>query len=231
MDINELKNVLFVDLETVSNAESFTELDEDWQKLWKKQVEQSYRDATESPAEMYIKKASLHAEFGKIVCLGMGCFNDANGKLGFRVKVLKGDEKSILSQFKTYADKLSKLCSHNGKKFDFPYLARRAYANGVPLAEAVNVQGKKPWETDLIDTMEMWRFGDTVYPSLNLLCKVFGIEGKGEFDGSMVHNTFYVKKDIDTIAKYCAHDVISVAKVYLKLIGETLPPDGNFVTV
>lgn len=68
------------------------------------------------------------------------------------------------------------LCGHNIKEFDVPYVCRRALVNGISLPTILNVQGKKPWETQFIDTMAMWKFGDyKKYTKLSLLCEIFGI--------------------------------------------------------
>ncbi|MFM7194795.1 MAG: hypothetical protein ACKOYP_08470 [Bacteroidota bacterium] len=39
-----------------------------------------------------------------------------------------------------------RLCAHNGKEFDFPYLCRRMIINGIPLPPSLDLSGRKPWE-------------------------------------------------------------------------------------
>src|SRR4030095_13597183 len=103
------------------------------------------------------------------------------------------DEKALLSDFKGMVEKMDaavlKLCSHNGKEFDYPYICRRMLVNGIGLPAALNIMGKKPWDVQHLDTMEMWKFGDYKhYTSLDLLAAIFNIPtSKTGIDGSQVN--------------------------------------------
>ena len=112
------------------------------------------------------------------------------------------------------------LCAHNGKEFDFPYIARRMIINKIELPEKLNLFGKKPWEVAHLDTLEMWKFGDYKhYTSLNLLTNILGIASpKEDIDGSQVAQVYYGEKDLDRIARYCENDTLAVAQVYLRLM-------------
>jgi len=116
------------------------------------------------------------------------------------------------------------LCAHNGKEFDFPYIARRMLINGIKIPAILDVAGKKPWEVMFLDTMELWKFGDYKnYTSLNLLTHVFNIPTpKDDIDGSMVADVYWNNKDLPRIVKYCEKDVIAIAQVLLKYKGENL---------
>ena len=101
--------------------------------------------------------------------------------------------------------------------------------NGLPLPSCMQVSGKKPWEVSHIDTMEMWKFGDHKnFTSLSLLAAVLGIPSpKSDIDGSMVATVYWKDKDLPRIGKYCLQDVLTSAKVYLKLKGmnNTVEPE------
>jgi hypothetical protein len=90
--------------------------------------------------------------------------------------------------------------------------------NGISIPEILNVAGKKPWEVNYIDTMELWKFGDYKnYTSLNVLAKCFGIPSpKDDIDGSMVGHTYWQLNDINRIADYCKKDIVTTAQVLLK---------------
>ena len=80
--------------------------------------------------------------------------------------------------------------------------------------------GKKPWEIDHVDTMEMWKFGDwKSFTSLDLLTTIFNItSSKQDMDGSMVTKTYYEESDgLQKIEEYCRRDVIATAQLYLRL--------------
>jgi DNA polymerase elongation subunit (family B) len=113
------------------------------------------------------------------------------------------------------------LCAHNGKEFDFPYLARRMLILGMKIPDILNVAGKKPWEVPFIDTMEMWKFGDRKsYTSLELLAALFDIPTpKDDIDGSQVAGVYYKEKDLERIAHYCEKDVVTTARVYQRFMG------------
>ena len=92
--------------------------------------------------------------------------------------------------------------------------------HGVKLPKMLQVSGKKPWETKyLIDTLELWKFGDFKnFTSLNLLAYTLGIPSpKEDIDGSQVGQVYYQDEDLDRIQAYCEKDVLTVAQVYLRM--------------
>jgi hypothetical protein len=131
------------------------------------------------------------------------------------------DEKMILETFNSILNKLSEtllLCAHNGKEFDFPYLCRRMLINGIHIPSQLNIHGKKPWEVNHIDTMDLWKFGDYKnYTSLNLLAAVFDIPSpKDDIDGSEVHQVYWKEKNLERIKTYCEKDVITTSQLLMK---------------
>ena len=233
--LNDLKldNVLFLDIETVPQVPTFGELDEKFKYLWEKKAEQLKRNKPDSTADQLYTSAGIYAEFGKIVCISCGYMNGKE----FRLKSFYGDdEKILLSEFaelldKHYSNNYSLLCAHNGKEFDFPYIARRMLVNGIKLPEIVNLAGKKPWEIRHLDTMELWKFGDYKhYTSLELLAAIFNIPTpKDDIDGSMVGHVYWVEKELDRIVTYCQKDVITIAQLLRKYLGLQLISDADIV--
>lgn len=98
--------------------------------------------------------------------------------------------------------------------------------NGVRLPLILDIAGRKPWETQFIDTMELWKFGDYKnYTSLNLLTYLFGIPSpKADIDGSQVASVYYKDHDIERISKYCKNDVLAIVQLFLKYRGEEVIP-------
>ena len=111
------------------------------------------------------------------------------------------------------------MCAHNGKEFDFPYIARRMIIHQISLPEKLDLAGKKPWEVPHLDTLDLWKFGDYKhYTSLKLLSHVLGISSpKEDMDGSQVAGTFYVENNLEKIINYCERDTITVAQVFFRL--------------
>ena len=223
--IPELRDILFVDIETVAHVKDFSELGERLKTQWSRKASFLKREEHQTDGDLYQERAGIFAEFGKIVCIAVGKFVDNEaGEIVFRTKAYSGDdEKSILLEFKTMLERLDpmslKLCAHNGKEFDFPYLCRRMLINDIALPMVLNLSGRKSWEIPHLDTMEMWKFGDFKhYTSLDLLSAVFNIPtSKGDMDGSRVNKVYHVENDLTKIKDYCLRDVVVLAQVFLKL--------------
>jgi DNA polymerase elongation subunit (family B) len=221
---DQLNDILFLDIETASLTEKFEELPERIQEEWLRKERNIQPPETNlEPGSLYFDRAGIHAEFGQVVCIGVGYFQwkKKDKKLSFRSKCYANeDEKELLLEFKALLEKKKWiLCAHNGKEFDFPYLCRRMLINGVALPEPLQISGRKPWEVRHLDTMELWKFGDYKhYTRLELLASVFGIpSSKDDLDGSQVNTTFHLEKDVEKIKKYCLRDVEVTARVYMAM--------------
>lgn len=232
----ELKDILFLDIETVAVSESYQKLDERLKVQWARKANFFRREENQTDEDLFGLRAGIYAEFGKIVTIGIGMFTESdNGDLGLRTKFFSShDERQLLTDFKTLVDKLgpnTKLCAHNGKEFDFPYISRRMLVNDISLPESLNQSGKKPWEIPHLDTMEMWKFGDFKhYTSLDLLATIFNLpSSKGVMDGSQVSEVYYKEKDLDKISTYCIGDVVTVAQLFLRMKGLPLIPPHRIV--
>lgn len=236
--IPELRDVLFLDIETVACTDNYSSLDERLKVQWSRKASYFKRENAGTDEELFNLRAGIYAEFGKIVCIAVGKFadNDA-GELTLRTKAYFGDdEKMLLTEFKTMVERLDpnclKLCAHNGKEFDFPYLCRRMLVNSVALPATLNLSGKKSWEVQHLDTMEMWKFGDYKhYTSLDLLAAIFNVpSSKSDMDGSRVNHVYYVEKNLEKIKTYCVSDVIVMAQLFLKLKGCAVVEEKNIIT-
>ena len=227
IDKLNLENILFLDIETVPEVEHFSDLDKVKQDLWA--IKSQYQRKDEFTAEDFYHRAGIWAEFGKIICISVGYFSSPKNTRSFRVTSFTGDEITILKEFKTllishFSEPKHVLCAHNGKEFDFPYIARRMIINGLKLPFKLNLFGKKPWEVPHLDTMELWKFGDFKnYTSLKLLTNILQIPSpKDDIDGSEVFDVFYIDNDIDRIVEYCEKDTIAVAQVLLRFMGDDI---------
>jgi 3'-5' exonuclease len=230
-----VNNILFLDIETVPQYSSYDQVPEGWKALWNIKAGYLIRNREEETFESIYPRAGIYAEFGKIICISCGIVSGGGKGKKISIKSFAGDnEKLILAEF---ADMLRKwttndpkyLCAHNGKEFDFPYLCRRMIINGISIPGILNMSGKKPWEINHLDTMDLWKFGDfKSYTSLNLLAHTLGIPTpKDDIDGSMVWEVYWKEKNLDRIVAYCQKDVMTVAQVFLRLAGEELIKADN----
>lgn len=217
------EDILFLDIETVPTVPSFSVLDPTFQILWDKKSKQ-FREEGKSAADVY-ERAGIYAEFGKIICISVGLLKEKN-PFSFRLKSFFGDdEKALLTDFSLMLTKFSKnreamLCAHNGREFDYPYIARRMIINNMIIPDILDNAGKKPWEVKLLDTVDLWKFGDyKSYSSLDLLTRILNIPSpKDDIDGSMVARIYYEENDIRRIVRYCEKDVLAVAQILLRFM-------------
>ena len=224
LDNIRVEDILFLDIETVPTVSLHELLDTKMQALWNKKSKQ-FRTPEQTSDDVY-ERAGIYSEFGKIICISVGVIKEKN-PFSLRLKSFFGDdEKLLLSEFAAMLVKFSKtnkeaiLCAHNGKEFDFPYIARRMIINELIIPEILDNAGKKPWEVKLLDTMDLWKFGDYKnYTSLELLTTILGIPTpKDDIDGSMVAGIYYIENDIERIVRYCEKDVLAIVQVMLRFM-------------
>ena len=171
--------------------------------------------------------------------ISLGFFTEVSKVKKLRITSFFGDDEvKILTDFKEllnthFSQQYKVLCAHNGKEFDFPFMARRMIVHKIELPQKLNLFGKKPWEVPHLDTLELWKFGDYKhYTSLKLLTSILGIPSpKDDIDGSEVAQVYYQEKNMDRIVKYCEKDTIAVAQVLLRFNNEALLNDEDITSV
>lgn len=233
----KLNNILFLDIETVPQEENWNALSKTTQELFEKKT--LYQRKEEFTAAEFYNRAGIWAEFGKIICISVGYFVDVESNKQLRITSFFGDdEHKLLTEFKVlldkhFAKKTNVLCAHNGKEFDFPFIARRMIVHQIELPKKLNLFGKKPWEVPHLDTLELWKFGDYKhYTSLKLLTNILGIPSpKDDIDGSEVASVYYKEKDIQRIVTYCEKDTIAVAQILLRFNNEGLINEDDIIKV
>ncbi|MFD0992233.1 3'-5' exonuclease [Tenacibaculum geojense] len=233
----DIKNILFLDIETVPQYESWNEVDNLTQELFEQKTQYQRKD--EFTPEDFYHRAGIWAEFGKIICISVGYFVDKDQEQQFRLTSFYGDdEKKLLLDFKQLLNKHFStqkhlLCAHNGKEFDFPFIARRMIINSISLPKKLNLFGKKPWEIQHLDTMDLWKFGDYKhFTSLKLLTHILGIPSpKQDIDGSEVANVYYKQQNLQRIVNYCENDTLAVAQLYLRFNNVPILKQNQIVSV
>jgi DNA polymerase elongation subunit (family B) len=242
---SELQSLLFFDLETSSEYSTFDELMEKNPRkanLWITKAEKaSVKDPErwKDYKKSYTDLSPLSAEFGRIVC-GSFCYviqASTGGSMAWQGKMKSfydtlGDDTSEKAVLKNISDllynidragKAMRLCGHNIKKFDLPWLTKRMIVNKVPVPPQLQLWGKKPWEITHLDTSEMWSMGvwDN-YTSLDLLsCSLDVPSPKADMAGEYVGKAFWEEKAYTKIAKYCEEDVKCVARICHTLSGSS----------
>ena len=207
--------MIFLDIETANV--SWQSLDSDRRELWDNFAQGKYRNEIKAGwliPDLWDSKASLHPEFGLIVCIS---YATDDGPVRSLFVDNDNPEVHLLDRL---ADGLRNnpmhyLCAHNGKGFDFHYIARRMVINKVELPQILNTQGLKPWELQFEDTQEMWGFGDmrrTV--RLDVLCHCLGVPSpKDAMCGSEVPQAWRDGR-IEEIVEYCEKDVVALRECF-----------------
>lgn len=129
------------------------------------------------------------------------------------------EERDVIAAFFNDLDQYHSetLVGHNISGFDLGFLRKRAIVLGLPLPGPTSLpRDPKPWDKSIFDTMTAWA-GGTNRISMDNLCKILGIEGKGGFDGSMVAEA-WSKGDHETIMEYCRDDVWRTRKIHQRFL-------------
>jgi DNA polymerase elongation subunit (family B) len=230
----QFEKILFLDIETVPQAYQFEQLDDKSKALF--EAKNRFQISPEKSIEqIFEERGGILAEFGKIVCISVGMLHEGSQGKSIRLKsYFHDDEETLLKQFKRLLDdhyntQYHVLCGHNSKEFDIPYICRRMLINGIALPSILQIAGKKPWEINHIDTMELWKFGDyKSYTSLSLLCHVMNIPTpKDDISGADVARVYYEENDLQRIMVYCEKDVVALIQLFLRLQGEPLVDEFN----
>lgn len=232
-----IEKVLFLDIETVPQVYNFHDLNDTTKQLFESKTKSLLKE-DKTFEDLYQERAGIQAEFGKIICISVGFVRETTLGKQIRIKSFAHeDEETLLKQFKALLDEYYNstqhlLCGHNAKEFDFPYICRRMLIHGIKLPDLLDIAGKKPWEINHLDTMELWKFGDyKAYTSLSLLCHVFNIPTpKDDISGADVARVYFENHDLDRIRKYCEKDVVALIQLFLRMRGEHLVAESEIQT-
>lgn len=224
-------DIIVIDIETASCYSCFEDMDADWQQLWAEKVKNILPDEDDL-STFYKRRAGVMAEFGKVICICYGEF-DQSGKL--LINSFSGkDERQILLAFSAQLSLVRKekdfvLAGHNIREFDIPFICRRMMINNIVIPSWLNFQNTKPWENNIYDTFQYWRFGDYKnYTSLKLLSKLMNVDSsKDDIDGSMVGSLYwesdpiYRELNIRRIEEYCKRDIECTAQIIKRFLSLT----------
>jgi hypothetical protein len=237
-NIQALFDLFLIDIETVPQYADHNTLPAEGSKLFFDKISKTVPENFDIE-KVYLQRAGILAEFGKIICISTGFFyTDKNGKICLKIKSIYGhDEVELLKQFIELTDKFCKhkprfqFAGHNIREFDIPYICRRMVINHIPLPSCLNIYGAKPWEITMTDTMQWWKFGDYKnYTSLHLLASVLDVPtSKDDINGSMVQHVYYHENNLQRIVEYCQKDVIVVARIIQRFKNLPLVDEENIV--
>ena len=133
------------------------------------------------------------------------------------------DEKSLLEDFWNFmAEKFAEdpktiIVTHNGYKFDIPFLILRSHINGIKIPVQINTNRFNMMGSNHFDTLVFFSFNETfTYPNLEILCKMFGIKVHERLTGNEIIKC-YKKGNIQEIIEHCKNDVEILEKLFDKV--------------
>lgn len=237
-EVSELKQMVFIDIETTTGKSTYSEvieenpaLDQYW-KLKSNQLKSSEPETLKdihTAEEMYPRMAGLYPEWGKIVCISIGQikFDEEGNPITFNAKSFySDDEKELLEQFNETARKIMikypqmLWVGHNIKGFDLPYIIKRSLVHDVKIPRAFYLHKQKPWENCLLDTQEIWKFGGWNSAKLGLISEILNIPSpKQDLEGSMVSQVYWEGGNLERIKNYCEMDIEATANILLRISG------------
>ena len=225
-----LNNLVFIDIET-ARVNNTLDLNSQEFDAWKYQNNREFPDATDVELQdLYTDKASLFAEFAKIVCISVGRV------VGNKLKVKtynNSDERVLLEEFNKDltlvhdSNPKTAFCGHAIVGFDIPFIFKRCMINQVTPNELLDTAGEKPWTVTerLVDTKDLWKGTGFRASSLAVLAMALGVPSpKDDISGADVGKVYYsrAKDRVERISRYCEKDVLTTANVVRRLRFEPL---------
>lgn len=161
-----------------------------------------------------VAKTSFDGLYGRIACIAWAMDDGEIHATGS-----DDSEREAIAKFYDYLSFdiiAGHVCGHNIHAFDLPFLKHRSIILGIrPPSLLAAAMGAKPWGSEVSDTMLMWSQDKQKRASMDKLCRVLGIAGKGDFDGSMVAETWPI--DPQKVIDYCCDDVRRTREIYKRL--------------
>lgn len=230
----KLDKLLFFDIESVSQYEDLYDMTEDKLKMWESYYDSFRKKVTDEgridseimskkdiQREVYRQTAAFFPEFGKVACVSMA-FVTKDGEVRFE-SFYGEDELHILTEVRKIFDKIEPLgfdlCGQSIKIFDIPFLGKRYFINGMKPPKLFPSHETKPWDLRVVDTKEVWQFGNNwSLSSLDLICSSLNIESpkNGDVKGDSV-TTNYWEGNHEEIKEYCERDVKALVDIITKL--------------
>lgn len=227
-----LKQLFFFDCEYVPIVKQFSDLKTDFPELhdaWHRRCKKWNDDRNileEEPLSddtFWKREAHKMPEFLKTICISFGYLGkDGKFKIG---SFYDNNEVEILKLFNQLLDNVSKkgmvLSGYSIKRYDMPFLAKRMTIHNIKPSEMLNVYGKKPWDVNVYDLIEVWGQGcqGESYTPFDICLTVNNVDtSKDDISGYEVKKVYYNegRLGLERIKDYCEKDVKASYDLALK---------------
>lgn len=216
-------NTIFVDIETIPSQlpcirEELAKTIEPPGNISKAETIAAWH-AEKKPAlieDAYLK-TSFDGGVGQVCVIGFAV--DGENPISYSVTDLSHDaERKVIQDFFCFVTDMGpgrSFCGHNLIGFDLPFLWKRAMVLGIK-PPWFFPRNPKPWDGTVADTMLMWDPTQRAGGSMDRICRLMGIPGKGNMDGSKVWP--YVQAGrIAEVAEYCRDDVARTRAMHRRM--------------
>ena len=227
-------DLVYFDIETAGNYKDLSTLqsnDVRGYELFMRKIERKSENFSDwkhdDPNEVYISKASLIPEFGRIVCVSIATIIKEEFMETGQLKIISicdKDEQTIINKTQKIFTNISNktLLGISGfyiKGFDIPWLNRKFLQYGLTIPKVMQTFNKKPWEMNIVDLSEVWKnFGTLEHVSFDEMLYLLDISSpKLTITGKDVHYNFW-NGDLEKIKTYCESDVIACIETAKKII-------------
>ncbi len=166
-------------------------------------------------------KTSFDGGVGQVCVIGFA-FGDQAPHAYSVADLSQDSERLVLQDFfsaVTDAGAGTVFVGHNVIGFDIPFLWKRAMVLGVKPPWCFP-RNPKPWAESVADTMLLWDATQRAGGSMARICRLMGIEGKGDMDGSKVWPAVQEGR-IHEVAEYCCGDVERTRAMYRRMTFQT----------
>ena len=190
-------NTLFLKIMSVteySSIDEFKKNDEEKYEIWYRMALKKYDKVNN---EIYFKKACFLPEFSKIIGVSYGTVaTDENGQLKRRINNIYDKEINVLEKFfhvlKCFNNS-GYLCGHNIINYDIPFLIKRGMLYNLKIPSNLKSSlNSKPWETSIIDTVNLWKFNGSDFISLKLISNFLNLKYKSlPMDLDVISNIYW----------------------------------------
>ena len=191
-----MKNYIFLDIETVPFKIEHEDVKE---YLMDKKISKEQR--------------AFDPNYCKIITIGIKKMNEDT-------KIFFGEEKEILQKLWSYLNENSDavIVTHNGYKFDIPFIILRSCINDVDVPIKINTSKWGMERSNHFDVMLFLSHYESFSNiNLDILGKMHKIEVDGErFRGAEIERLFKEKK-FDKINEHCKQDLELLENVFKKL--------------
>lgn len=171
----------------------------------------------ESEAEAAWLKTSFDGGMGQCCVIGFAIGDEAPHAYAVSDLSREAEVKMLQDFFcaVTDAGAGTQFIGHNVIGFDIPFLWKRAMVLGVkpPFNFPRN---PKPWAESVADTMLLWDATQRAGGSMDRICRLMGIPGKGDVSGADVWPMVKAGR-ISEVADYCRGDVERTRAMYKRM--------------